>query len=734
MPSKSAALRSRRRALQSDFERAHLQLLNGLISRGSLAEEVLSGQSSAEQLQRDAKALLFHILYVLTAASRGVLFPAAEQAAFQEEMEGLIAQKKPQECSFWDALKALKDSPSQLGRALHQSPNCQVFFAQSLSNETMMAVLQALPYPRTDDPWGDPDLAILSALYEQSLTSSPLFDPDKKCFQGSQDSQNRRRAGSFYTPEKLVRFILDRQLKELIESKPDSESLLQIRITDPACGCGRFLIPAAQQLAQALCQLEHQQSQPCIPCKTRVVRECIHGADLDHAALELCRFHLLIWTESPSLTLEELEQRIQWGDALKAPRSPTQSQDEHSSSLCWDEVIRRRCPQRGFDLVLGNPPYVSYYSKHSQAQEQDSDQPQYPWLLDICGERALPGRINLFLYFISLATYLTAEKGQFVFVLPDTILTNEQYALPRKALLKHGRLDEVWLFRHSVFSDAAVGTTVLAWSKQPSENAPARLFDVDDMEDDPKKRIREYSISPGDLLARPKAHFYPSPKLPKLPDAVPLGDKAYVKDGMNPGPRAVRRRLIRQRRDNEHCYRLIEGSNIRPLSLHWSGLWVDCSPTILSREDKRRGASLRQEWIFVSDKIVYRQTASKPIAAVDFHGHRCLNSVHNIVLKDPSQKVLIALCCYLNSTLCAEIYRGCSGESRKLFPQVHVSLMKTLPVPAFLFDETSPWTEKLVAIWQALEEDTTGSEELRENGLRQIDQVMQSYLKSQCLD
>ncbi|MDF1665582.1 MAG: N-6 DNA methylase [Planctomycetota bacterium] len=740
MVSKSAALRNRQRAIYNDFERAHLAVLNALLdkqSEDSLSAQISAGKIDPEQFQRDAKQFLFRILFCLTAHSRNVLFPSPLNKEdqklkdeFQLQIGQLQSEHNPLSSNFWKLLQRLGQSRFQLGRVLNSDPSSQRFLAQSISNQSLSSILNALPYPSGQNPWTDPDLNILSALYEQSLKSRPQFDPDKKRFQPSHDSLSRRKAGSFYTPEKLVQFILDRNLQSLIDSSPDS---LRLRITDPSCGCGRFLIPAAKMLAAALCEKEHSSSIPCTSCKTTIVENCIHGVDLDPSALELCRFHFLIWTESPTLTLQKLEAIIEYGDALAPPLEQNLKTETPPQRFCWRSSQARRWNEQGFDLVVGNPPYVSYYSKHSKASDNQPDNESYTWLLNIKGERALPGRINLFLYFISLATQLTRDQGRFVFVLPDTILTNEQYTDTRKALLKHGTLEEAWLFRHSVFSDASVGTTVLSWSNQDSKDKVVRIFEVDEMEDDPKKRRQEFPIPPSALLKRPKAHFYPGPETPQLPDSIPLGDKAHVKDGMNPGPREVRTRLIRSSKENDHCHPLIEGNNIHPLSIHWGGRWIDCSPTLLSREDKRRGASLRQEWIFQSDKIVYRQTASKPIAALDFQSYRCLNSVHNIVLKEESRSALIALCCYLNSSLCSQIYRAFSGESRKLFPQVHVSLMKTLPVPHFLFQENSEWTQKLIQIWKRSFENESNTKG-HENGLQQIDQVMQNYLNCHGFD
>jgi hypothetical protein len=732
MSSKSTTIRTRRRAYYNDFERSHLELLRAFVTDQrpqSLRSEIMNKKLSPDALQSASKDFLFHILFCIFADKEQRLAPTTQTKdpavlAFRKAYQSLNKKKpKPDQSLFLTALKALAQSQSPLGQSFNALPMISEIFSSPLSDQSFRQVFQALPYCQdSQEHFHDPQFKILTALYEQSLTSLPHWDQETLQFKASQDSKSRKKSGAFYTPPDLVTLLLDRTLPPILQGIQSESEVLDLRVGDPACGTGRFLIPAAKRLAQVLCKIRHAARSPCPTCLQDILTHCIHGVDIDPSAAQMCRFLLWIKIAQPTFPLHRLETIIRQGNALKTPK-----QDQRAPEIFGPKA---------FDLIIGNPPYVSFYSKQSKGKTLlTKDGNKQSWLTKIGPYKALPGRVNTFLLFLSLATKLVKENGGFAFILPDTILTNEHYAGMRRALLQYGRLDEVWLFKHNVFSDAAVGTSIVNWSNTSNqETKPIKLFEVDESEDKDVAITKEFQYKPQELLERPKSHWNPGggDHAPELNESIPLDAIAHVKDGINPGPRSVRDRIISSKAEDKHSYHLIEGSNIRPLELKWSGRWIHCDPALLSREDKKRGASLRKEWIFDSKKIVYRQTASRPIAAIDLKGSRSLNSVHNIVLKEDNAEQLIALCCYLNSDLCAAIYKDCSGESRRLFPQVHISLMKTLPIPKFLLDPKNRWSKELIKIGrEAL--DQTQESKCPESGkpIEQINQVMQNFIESQ---
>ena len=227
-----------------------------------------------------------------------------------------------------------------------------------------------------------------------------------------------------------------------------------------------------------------------------------------------------------------------------------------------------------------------------------------------------------------------------------------------------------------MFPDATVGTAVVTWGA-PSGEGTARLGAV--------------TVPHAALLSRPRATWLPvsteewRQRTISGSGLVPLGEIALVKDGLNTGSRRMRERLLCTDPDGDPSLRrCIEGKCIQPYRLDVGGLWVRYDPSLLS--NGREGASLGNVDVFNAPKVVYRQTASHPIAAVDSVGLCYRNSAHGVVLNAHNDEVLWALCGYLNAEAVRRHHQTVTGETRQTFPQVHVATMKLLPVPERILD------------------------------------------------
>jgi hypothetical protein len=186
-------------------------------------------------------------------------------------------------------------------------------------------------------------------------------------------------------------------------------------------------------------------------------------------------------------------------------------------------------------------------------------------------------------------------------------------------------------------------------------------------------------------------------------ETVAISEIAHVKDGINPGSKSTRERLLSDRLDGDPSLRpCMEGKWIEPFVITIKDLWVRYDPSRLTAAERKAGASLREEWIFNSPKIVYRQTAPHIIAAVDPKGLCARNSVHSVVLKKHDDNILYALVAYLNSAFFREYYQSMTGETRKVFPQVHVSAVKKLRVPRSLLDPGDEKTRELAGLAKKL--------------------------------
>lgn len=136
-------------------------------------------------------------------------------------------------------------------------------------------------------------------------------------------TDNRKATGSYYTPESLVDCLLDTALDPVIENRtPDGvAALLGIRLVDPSCGAGAFLVRAARRLALRVAQLRADTyGEPPEDVYRRalwdVIDHCIHGVDLNPYAVEVAK--VVLWAECayPGSACPFLEPNLQHGNTL----------------------------------------------------------------------------------------------------------------------------------------------------------------------------------------------------------------------------------------------------------------------------------------------------------------------------------------------------------------------------------------------------------------------------------
>jgi type I restriction-modification system DNA methylase subunit len=184
----------------------------------------------------------------------------------------------------------------------------------------------------------------LGSVYESLLELHPLLNIDAGTFQLSSAAGNERKTtGSYYTPSSLIKVLLDSALDPVIEEalkratvddgpqttagdRPSSvvhrqeTTLLNLRVCDPACGSGHFMIAAAHRIAGKLAGVRSGGDEPS-PDETRralrdVIRQCIYGVDINPMAVELCKVNLWLESLEPGKPLSFLDAHIQCGDSL----------------------------------------------------------------------------------------------------------------------------------------------------------------------------------------------------------------------------------------------------------------------------------------------------------------------------------------------------------------------------------------------------------------------------------
>ena len=188
----------------------------------------------------------------------------------------------------------------------------------------------------------------LGSVYESLLELHAQLNGDARTFAlASAAGSERKTTGSYYTPTPLIDRLLDDALNPLLDQtkrSPDPEAaLLGLRVLDPACGSGHFLINAAHRIAGRLATVRAGGTEPN-PEELRtslrdVIGRCVYGVDINPLAVELCKIALWVEANSGGQPLSYLDHHIVCGNSLLGTTP---------------ELLSRGLPNQAFDFVVGD--------------------------------------------------------------------------------------------------------------------------------------------------------------------------------------------------------------------------------------------------------------------------------------------------------------------------------------------------------------------------------------------
>ncbi|HCV34163.1 MAG TPA: hypothetical protein DGF10_05800 [Acidimicrobiaceae bacterium] len=243
-------------------------------------------------------------------------------------------------------------------------------------------------------------------------------------------SGRKRRLGAWYTPDDVVGQLLDLTLTPLLIERRvlGLDAVAALRVLDPSCGDGAFLVAAADRIYRTLVEmgLEHTEAlRTAYGC-------CVVGVDVDPLAVDRCRHRL---GEAGATAPDS---RVVVADALLT------SSDE------WSDLLERWDTPAGVTAVIGNPPFLN-----PLAADTAADPNRAVALRQRFGSVA-QGYSNPAFMFLVLATELAASRNSVVALIqPLSLLATRGSTASRAAVLENWTLDTLWVANQRVF-DASV--------------------------------------------------------------------------------------------------------------------------------------------------------------------------------------------------------------------------------------------------------------------------------------
>lgn len=190
----------------------------------------------------------------------------------------------------------------------------------------------------------------LGSVYESLLELHPVVENGEFRLD-SAAGNDRKTTGSYYTPTELIDSLLDSALEPVISRtirgagsvEAAETALLNLKICDPACGSGHFLLAAAQRLAKRLAALRSGDEEPAPAALSHALRDvmgrCVYGVDINPMSVELCKVSLWLEAVEPGKPLSFLDHHIQCGNSLLGTTR---------------ECILKGLPEEAFDALAGD--------------------------------------------------------------------------------------------------------------------------------------------------------------------------------------------------------------------------------------------------------------------------------------------------------------------------------------------------------------------------------------------
>lgn len=561
----------------------------------------------------------------------------------------------------------------------------------------------------------DLNVNILGHIFEQSISD---IEELKKSISGEEFDQKkskRKKDGIFYTPQYITKYIVENSIKNWLDDKRKElgeddlpklnekdyifdiakknytknyrkhiefwqqyrEAVRNIKIIDPACGSGAFLITAFEFLLNYNKYLDDKifdlvgTSDLFSDRTKKILQNNIFGVDLNKESVEITKLSLWLKTADKNKTLASLENNIKCGNSLI-------DDPEIAGNLAfnWEKEFPEIFANGGFDIVVGNPPYVSaeYISEIDKTFYEKNYYSAY-------------GRQNLYIIFYEKAINLLKENGNLGFITPYTILKNMYYKEIREYILKNTSILEIIDFKGiTVFQDAGVDSIILLLKKEKRieydikyiNNIKAFETQVYDINFFKSSQITEKD----DLSIQFSKNEKLLNKILDHKDNLKLKEIIDFKQGIITG--GNKNFLVSEKLAN--CKKVLTGTDFNRYKLFDFNQYIIYDIEKLHRPRKRE--------IFESkEKILLRQTGAFPICMLDTNQYFTLDTVHNGILKQENFNIKYILS-LLNSKFIKFIYENLINESGKIFAQVKIIYIDELPIKNIPLEKQQPFIEK----------------------------------------
>jgi type I restriction-modification system DNA methylase subunit len=401
-----------------------------------------------------------------------------------------------------------------------------------------------------------------------------------------------------------------------------------------------------------------------------ILENNLYGVDLNDESIEIAKLSLWLRTAQKGRKLNSLNNNIKCGNSLID--DPEVAGDK---AFSWEKEFPEVFAKGGFDVIIGNPPYVVLSSFEDASFE--FLQKRYTTSF---------GRLNTFALFIELITLIVKKQSKSGIIIPDSLCLIDYYSNLRKYLLDNNSIEELIELGDGIFSDATVPAIILIIGEKKVDN----LIKIGD---------NESILNNNYCNLINQKYYYETPKhsfnlkvnstFTKLISAIDgvkcfaLKDVFQIKIGVCTGNNKLH---LSEIPNFQNSKKVLQGRDIDRYKKNYNELYLNY--------DREKLLRARDESIFKMDeKLLMRQTSDKLVISYDNEQLYTIDSLFIIYSKKEGVNLKYALA-ILNSTLLNWLYQKINPEAGRVFAQVKIDYVNELVIKVESENNQLPFIEK----------------------------------------
>lgn len=577
-----------------------------------------------------------------------------------------------------------------------------------INNKTLKTIISQLYYPECPYEFSVLSVEILGSAYEQFLGKTITINNRGKAVIELKP-EVRKAGGVYYTPQYVVEYIVANTIGNLCDNKTPNQ-VAEIKIVDPACGSGSFLLGAYQYLLNW--HKDYYLQNPnkknpltpegnlTTPEKKKILLNNIFGVDIDTNAVEVTKLSLLLKCMEGETqasiahqmkmfnerVLPTLDDNIKSGNSLiDTDYYYTQldfGEERIIKPFSWQKAYPTVFKNGGFDVVIGNPPYV-----FTRDVDWSDEVKNYFWSKfeiskgDDKSRKNQSGKINLYILFIIKSTELLNKNGCLSFIIPNGLLRTTTYDTARKFILERTSIERIVDLKDGVFEGVTASTIIINLLNN-NKKRDTLIIDANCKIDGFVDESKTTKITQSNFLNNVSHTFslYVNPLEQNLFTKI-SNDNFYLKDITDEIIAGIdaSKEYINDKKLTSEYRPMLEGKDIKKFQTNFGGNYV--------LYDRKKLNRARPDYVWQSEnKIVVQRISggSAPlVCTIDRNKYLSFNSTNLILIKTafvieyPYQLI----CALINSKLWNFYYSKNFSNGSNLTVNISKTFLEMLPLP-----------------------------------------------------